>query len=272
MQSPLKTIESLDQTNAYQMPDYVNSTKSTSCLDILGTQSGIYIQQTFKQFYMGLNEFKVYGANHLGEEIKFRQLFKCYEQSSDCTRFWLGPQIRPFEMMVDNYQYKSFYSNISYQQKQNSDLTIFKFKREYQCTFCCFNRPRLEVHYVENGQNIFLGYISDPVYCCQIGSNIFNSNGDLIFKIEANTCQSYFWLRCPCSVECNKINFQIKLPTGQMVAPIQKQIKTCLNSQQNRYSDNINILFPKQASKEDKALILAATIMIEFMYFEKDIV
>ncbi|CAD8083167.1 unnamed protein product [Paramecium primaurelia] len=269
MQSPLQTLDSLDQTKAYQMPDYIDSQKNASCLDILGTQTGVYIQQKFEKFQMGLNIFKVYASNQLGEEIKFKQLFKCKEISSNCTRFWLGPKTRPFEMIVDNSQSKDLQPNINNKLPQSSDRTIFKFKREYQCTCCCCNRPRLEVYYVENGQYQFLGYIIDPIYCCRIGCNIFDSNDNLKYMIEASACQSYFWCRCPCSVECNKVDFTIKLPTGEVVAPMLKQVKTWCNSDSTSYTDNISVMFPLKASKEDKALILAATIMIEFMYFER---
>lgn len=78
------------------------------------------------------------------------------------------------------------------------------------------SRPRLEVYYVENGENKFLGYIIDPVYCCRIGCDIFDLNDNLRYKIEANACQSSFWCRCPCSVECNRVDFEIKLPTGEV--------------------------------------------------------
>jgi len=33
--------------------------------------------------------------------------------------------------------------------------------------------------------------------------------------------------------------------------------------------DNFKVYFPKGATKEDKALIMAATIMIDYMYFEE---
>ncbi|CAD8181417.1 unnamed protein product [Paramecium octaurelia] len=271
MQSPLKTLDSLDQTNAYQLSNYADNPKTRTCLDILGSQQGIHIQERFEPISFGFptpNVFRVYSADHLGDQIEMQQLFKCKEKSTDCDRCCLGPKIRPFEMFVDNFGCSDYQFNKN-QQFQSSDQTIFKFKREYQCTCCCCNRPRLEVYYVENGQNKQLGYIIDPIYCCQIGCNIFDSDNQLRYMIEASTCQSYFWCRCPCSIECNQINFDIKLPTGEVVASMLKQVKTCCNTDSFSICDNISVMFPQKATKEDKALILAAAIMIEFMYFEK---
>ncbi|CAK78558.1 unnamed protein product (macronuclear) [Paramecium tetraurelia] len=260
MQSPLKTLESLNQTNAYQMPEYADYLKTRTCLDSLGFQQGIHIQERFEPISFGFptpNVFRVYAADHLGDQIEMQQLFCLYR-----------PKIRPFEMLVDNFGCSDNQLNKN-QQFQSSDQTILKFKREYQCTCCCCNRPRLEVYYVENAQNKLLGYIIDPIYCCRIGCNILDSDNQLRYMIKASTCQSYFWCRCPCSIECNKIGFDIKLPTGEVVAPMLKQVKTCCNTDSFSICDNISAMFPQKATTEDKALILAATIMIEFMYFEK---
>lgn len=33
-------------------------------------------------------------------------------------------------------------------------------------------------------------------------------------------------------------------------------------------ADNFSLIFPRGASKEDKALLLAVTLMMDYMYFE----
>lgn len=33
-------------------------------------------------------------------------------------------------------------------------------------------------------------------------------------------------------------------------------------------ADNFSLVFPDNATKEDKALLLAATLMLDYMYFE----
>ncbi|CAD8211947.1 unnamed protein product [Paramecium pentaurelia] len=272
MQSPLNTDDSIGQNNFYQMADYIQSPNQTTCLDILGTQVGIFVQQRFEFFQVMIgfqtpNVFKVYAANDQGQQIEQKELFKCKEKSSACARLTLGPPYRPFEMFVSNYGCKDFQPNMDQLFQENSDRIVFRFDRQYACTCCCLNRPRLDVQYVENGQNKSLGYIINPQYCCTLGCHIYDSDDKLKYIIEGSCCQCYFWCRCPCSDQCNKVDFDIKTSNGEVVAPMKKEAKGCCQNWAD-FTDNISVVFPQNASKEDKALILAATIFFDYMYFE----
>ncbi|CAD8119148.1 unnamed protein product [Paramecium sonneborni] len=248
MQNPLtkylNTQDSMDQAQNYQLDEY-KKRKDASCLDILGNQAGILIQQKFDNFQfrcLSPNVFQVFSINDQGQLMQQLAFFKCIEISSDCSKCCLGPKIRPFEMLAIQ-DAKTFYQTQIIQVKK---ILIERF----------LNLTEI-IHALVAAQIYFI-----------IGSYIYDSENNLKYMIEASTCQKYFWFRCPCSEECNQVDLEIKLPDGVVVAPIQKQLKNCCQKQnQDYYSDNLKVLFPQKASKEDKALILAATIFIEFSYF-----
>jgi len=51
------------------------------------------------------------------------------------------------------------------------------------------------------------------------------------------------------------------------VAHLMKKGKDCLKNAFGD-ADNFSLVFPDNATKEDKALLLAATLMLDYMYFE----
>ncbi|CAD8074336.1 unnamed protein product [Paramecium sonneborni] len=253
MLTPLNTNDSIGQTNFYQMGDYTNS---QSCLDKLGNQMGIFLQQKIELVYgmTGFNNPRVYNifpGNDKGEQIQQNELFKCKEKSLSGAYLALGPPQRPFEIYAINY------NSIDLTDQQildNSNRVIFKIERKQAsiCCCCCLDRPCIEVHYLENGENKKLGQIIELCYCCRLGCNIFDFSNQLKYIIqESSYCQ------------CNHANFDIKTPDGEVIAPMKKKIKNTWDDQ----TDNFKVVFPQNASKEDKALILAATIMFEYMYF-----
>ncbi|CAK67138.1 unnamed protein product (macronuclear) [Paramecium tetraurelia] len=254
------------------MADYTLNTNQTSCLDILGTQVGIFIQQKFEFFQVMIgfqtpNVFKVYAANDQGEQIEQKELFKCKEKSSSCARLTLRQPL--FQHQVHPFDHLRCLSAIM--GAKTSNLIWIKCSRK---TLIALFSNLIEsmyvfmnVQYVENGQNRNLGYIVNPFYCCTLGCHIFDSENKLKYIIEGSCCQCYFWCRFPCSEQCNHVEFHIKTPNGEVVAPMNKQVKGCCQNWAD-FTGNNSVVFPQNASKEDKALILAATILFEYMYFE----
>ncbi|CAD8113117.1 unnamed protein product [Paramecium sonneborni] len=274
MQAAFNQVGNLGQAVLVQMNEQAQNlieAMSSSCLDILGQQDGIFIKQKFELFealtgFETPNVYKVYPANDQGKKKKQKALFKCKEKSSTCARICLPGNARPFEMKISNYGCKDFQPAMAKMFMKDDKRIVFKFKREYQCTCLCFNRPRLEVLYVENDQNKKLGTIVNPWYFCNIGCHVLDINDNLRYIVEASCCQTYFWCRCPCN-SCNKVEFVIKIPNGEVVAHLMKKGKDCCKNMIGD-ADNFSLIFPKGATKEDKALLLAVTLMMDYMYFE----
>ncbi|CAD8192453.1 unnamed protein product [Paramecium pentaurelia] len=277
MQSPLNTDDSIGQNNFYQMADYIQSPNQTSCLDILETQVGIFVQQRFEFFQVMIgittqckiftrvqtpNVFRVYAANDQGQQIEEKELFKYKKKSSACARLTLGPPYRPFEMFVSNYWCKDFQPNMDQLFQENSDRIVFRFDRQYACTCCCLNRLLYLII-----QNKSLGYIIQPYYCFTLGCHIYDSQDKLKQIIEGSCCQCYFCVDVHAVINVIKLILIQKLQSKQLnqllkvVAPMKKQIKGCCQNWAN-ITDNIFVVFPQNASKEDKTLILAATIFL----------
>lgn len=95
---------------------------------------------------------------------------------------------RPFRMKVSNYGCKDFVKENSKSLIKEKNRVIFRFKRDYKCSFLCFNRPSMEVFLRENSQNKKIGTIYNPWYCFNIGCNVLDENGNLRYIVEASCC------------------------------------------------------------------------------------
>ncbi|CAD8114226.1 unnamed protein product [Paramecium primaurelia] len=254
MLSPLYSNDTMGQNNNYQMANYQQLQREERCLDILGTLQGISIQQRFEFIlvmtgFQSPNVFRVFPINDQWQQLSQKELFKCKELSSNFARASFSPHYRPFEMLVYDCRFKD--QDILFQ--SSSDQIVFKFVRKYRCTFWCLNRPRLDIFYREKGYNQNLGYIINPFVCCKLSCHIFDSQDQLKYIIDAPGCQ------------CDELTFNIKTSNGEVVAFMKKKFR----QSQSELIDNFSVVFPQNASKIEKALLLAATIMFEYMYFER---
>lgn len=97
---------------------------------------------------------------------------------------------------------------------------------------------------------------------------MFDKKGDLRYKIEGKCCQAGWLCRgYPCD-DCQKMKFEVYDSHGTEVTTLNKKSPGCLKSMISD-ADNFKVKFPKDATKEDKCLIMASTIMIDYMYFEE---
>jgi len=87
------------------------------------------------------------------------------------------------------------------------------------------------------------------------------------YRIEGACCQLGVWCRFPCDA-CQKVDFIIHDSIGNQVGFLQKRTAGCCKSMMASTA-HFSLEFPKDASKEDKALLLAAVIMLDFTYFEE---
>ncbi|KAL4469075.1 hypothetical protein ABPG72_007754 [Tetrahymena utriculariae] len=234
-------------------------------LQKLASAQGIFIEQRFEaiQALTGCqtpNIYKVFPADINGIQTSGQTIFKCKELSNCCVRQCIAPSCRPFDMAVTNQQ-----GQIDCGQLSSS--TFIQMQRPFKCTCCCWNRPELSVTIVENGQNQYLGKVREPFRFCDLAVEIEDATGNIKFIIEGSCCQlGYICMGCPFQ-SCQEFTFEVKNPSGEIITRILKKSAGCLKSCIGK-SDNFTIGFPAGLSPEDKALFMAAALLIDYMYFE----
>jgi len=67
---------------------------------------------------------------------------------------------------------------------------FMRLSRNYKCTFLCFNRPEVECHIVEGGQNVYAGKVVNPFFWCNMGVNVHDRTGNIKYLVEASCCQT----------------------------------------------------------------------------------
>jgi hypothetical protein len=141
------------------------------------------------------NIYKVYSKKP-GKEKGDKKLFKCKEKSGCCDRNCLPAACRPFHMTIEA---KCRDTN---GKKEKKDF--LKLVRDCHCTCCCLNRPFVEVHYVEDGNNQYLGRINDPCACCEYNLSVVEEGTDAgeTYRISGSCCQC--GLICPSARMCGK--------------------------------------------------------------------
>jgi hypothetical protein len=222
-------------------------------MERLGMLDSIYVKQKFDlmEAMSGCeveNSYSVFQTYKDGE-AKGKPIFKCKEKSGCCSRTFLSGACRPFDMKVKD---------------EGTDEEFLTFNRPCTCAFLCCNRPNLKVFH----KGAHLGSIVQPFMWCNLQVNVFDAFDQLRFKIEGSCNQLGLWCKCPCE-PCEKIDFIVHDALGNKTGFLQKKSPGCAKAMISD-ADNFALQFPKDATKEDKALLLAAVIMLDFMYFEEN--
>jgi hypothetical protein len=230
---------------------------------------GIFVKQKFDllEALTGCeqaNTYMVHELNPSGEQKK-KAIFKCKEKSGCCARNCLAADCRPFDMEVKRVTNNEF--------AQEMDLMAIKMERECQCTCYCFNRPEMKVYtYKQMGgaeSKTYIGKVVDNYDFCNFSYNVCDVEGKIIFFIKASCCQCGFCCKCPCE-PCEKITFDFWRGDKEVaLEPIMKVgTGNCLKNAISD-ADNFRVPFPPGATPNEKSLLLAAVLMIDFMQFEE---
>lgn len=140
--------------------------------------------------------------------------------------------------------------------------------RSFRCTCLCFNRPEVEVSIVEGGQNIYAGKVVNPFYFCNLGVHVYDRTGNLKYMVEGSCCQcGVLCSPWPCE-SCQTVYFDVKSPDGTVLSTLTKRSQGCFRACFTN-CDNFSVIFPPNASVEDKALLTATALLINYQYFEQ---
>ncbi len=230
----------------------------------LEEQKGIFIKQKMEMLEVITgceteNKYNVYSMNKKGTGKKGHPLFKCKEKSDLCARMCLNGSCRPFKMKI---------SSLVRGEEDDEYEPFLHLERACKFTCLCFDRPEVKVFLVEEGKNEYLGKIVDPWNWCNMEFLVYDKDNNLKFTIEGSCLQLGVWCRFPFE-PCQTINFDIKAPSGEVLTTLQKRSPGCLKTMVSDM-DNFALNFPEKITPHDKALLMSATLFIDFRHFEEN--
>ncbi|XP_072944272.1 phospholipid scramblase 2-like isoform X2 [Epargyreus clarus] len=174
--------------------------------------------------------------NSVGQKVYFAK-----EDTDCCTRNCCGPS-RPFDMKIlDNFG--------------NEVIHLY---RPLACSGCCFPccLQTLEVY---SPPGTLIGTIEQVWTICKPCYVVKDVNNDVLLKIKGPICT------CSC---LSDVDFDIYSKDGSMeVGKITKQWSGFLREMFTD-ADNFGVRFPMDLDVKVKALLLGATFLIDFMFFE----
>lgn len=185
-------------------------------------------------------------------------------EDSDCCLRVCCPTFHPFTMTLKEI---------------NSNSEIMKLERPMTCPAgpckcCCLQ----EMTFSSQGQT--LGKIEEKCYICVPRMLIVNSQGFPTYKVHPPTCCAGMCVYpCAegnpcCGAGCCKLPFHIfpadQLDTDNGAAHIGKIVKVPKSLRTEIFTDAeaYDIIFPEDATVEQKALIAGSSVFIDSNYFE----
>jgi hypothetical protein len=147
---------------------------------------------------------------------------------------------------------------------ENYDTYYALLERPFKCTCCCLARPEMTAR---NG-NTYFGKVREPFTCCDPKYHIIDHENRVKWKITADCCQCGFW--CPCA----EVMFPVFSGEKQVltVETSDGYVKKLNAGVQEMISDatNFEISFPLNMTPQDKFMLIATTLMIDYRHFESD--
>lgn len=154
--------------------------------------------------------------------------------------------------------------------------TIAWMDRPYKCTCCCCGRPEMTVYWgtLDDTTNV-IGKVREPCKCIDVQMDMvdFAQNGR--YTMLADGCQC--GICCggtPCG-RCSEVMFPIfkwdcqNMEFANRAGLIQRKFNGCMKAAFTD-ADNFDVTFPKECSPEDKMMIIATALMIDFRYYNED--
>ncbi|XP_069831493.1 phospholipid scramblase 2-like [Dendropsophus ebraccatus] len=181
------------------------------------------------------NKYEI--KNSMGQRVYFAA-----EENDCCTRNFCGAA-RSFSMTIVD----------------NASREVIRLIRPYRCSACCFPccLQKMEVQ-APPGQ--IVGYIKQNWHPCLPKFTIQNDREEDIFKLHGPCI--------PCSC-CSDVNFELKsLDESSVLGKVSKQWSGAVKEYFTD-ADNFGVQFPMDLDVKIKAVILGATFLIDFMFFEK---
>lgn len=223
---------------------------------------GIFVKQKMEwlEIFSGCeteNKYKVYACDVAGNK-EGQPIFKCKEKSGCLQRQCLPGDCRKFRLEVAHDSEGKF--------SMDGELFL-ELVRPFKLTCLCFQRPFVEVNYKEGARNEYIGRIIHNFNLCYMSMTVYDKTNTQRYLIKGSVFQIGLMNRrgCPCK-GCQQAFCFIHDNTGEIVGIIEKRGKGFKGMISD--ADNFSILFPIRSTLEERACLLAATLFLDFRYFE----
>ncbi|XP_017080381.1 phospholipid scramblase 1-like [Drosophila eugracilis] len=174
--------------------------------------------------------------NALGQKV-----FYAVEETDCCTRNCC-PE-RPFHIRI----FEKYFEE-----------EVIHLHRPLGCSSTCFPCCLHSIEISAPPGNV-IGRIQEEWSICRPCFRILNQSGDVVLRIKGQVCFCHI---------CGSIDFNIINLTGEKVGKISKQWSG-LGRELYTDADIFRITFPMDMDVNLKAVLLGATFLIDFMFFEK---
>ena len=186
-----------------------------------------------------------------------KYLFRC-EENTGCLMRWLCPTgLRKLDM------------NILHVASPENPSSIKKFGnslKPFACPCFCLCRPEIFLTLDESGQKI--GSVKEPFSCCDTLFEIYDDKNEIKYLIKARCCQCGLLFSNSIFGKTGEAVFNIIDPkTNEEIGNISKKNPLISNEIER---ENYKIAFPPQSTVNDKLLLTALGLMIDYQYFEID--
>ena len=197
---------------------------------------------------------------------KLYKAFKCKEDSSWIMRNCCSGENREFKMMI-----KYSPNGINDKGDDYSSQLFAELDRPFKCTCCGLNRPEMNIKLAKDKKTI--GKIIEPFSCSRVLIDTRNESNEPLYKFDIDRTQPGISCRAFTCGAIESVDFpiqKINKQTGEY--EIDGEIKRMGRSYDEAVigsdADCYDIVFPKDATAEEKLLILSTTLLIDFRYFE----
>jgi len=169
---------------------------------------------------------------------------------------------------------REFDMKVKLKGKDNDGDLAYKMHRPFKCTIPCFctvlNPQEIEV---EDHEGNLLGKAVQDMTCAKACCakaiwKIEDKDGTIIYRMEDNLCcTANMCAPSPC---CEVRNISIMTPEwGETSGSLQNIFPGCNLRGLCGTADNYKLTFPDNATPDQKAVLLGAALLIEYMLFEK---
>lgn len=175
------------------------------------------------------------------------KVFFLQEESDFCSRMWCA-NARPLQ--------------VSFQDTEGQEL--LRFDRPLRCMQCCI--PAFYPNYTQvltiYHQGEELGKIREvPVCFSRKHLEVWDQNDEKIYDVTGPCC--------PINVCGGGVPFKIEIPGGETVGEITKKWRGFF-AEALTDSDTFKIDFPGNIEVSKKALLVGATMLLDYIFFEKE--
>ena len=183
--------------------------------------------------------------------------------SGCCERQYCRGDMRPFQMNVLHLQGAIFDSHFA-------DNLFCTFDKPYKLSCLCCCRPEVISYYGNKESSKSFGKIDFPWTCCDPIFQVKDNSGALKYSITTDCCTCGFL--CGNSCGCfSPVTMQIhKGEIGDPSQAVGQMVKHAMGfATLVSDADNYEIVFPKDASPEDKMNLIGAALLIDYSLFEE---